>query len=217
MINTLIVLLAAGLMPLLLFYEKKEDRKGLLPTKTALSLLFIVAVAAQPHPNKEFYHWLLGRLILCLGGDVCLVFSSEKTFLVGLIFFLLGHVLYIFGFIHIAQVGRWAWMGAAVIFVVGACVYLWLRPHLGSMNIPVLVYAIVISIMLSGAWAVFNSAGQSLSARLLVLLGALSFYSSDIFVARDRFMQREMLNRTIGLPLYYAGQFLLAFSVGVVR
>jgi len=70
---------------------------------------------------------------------------------------------------------------------------------------------------ISRAWAVFCSAGQSLSARLLVLLGALSFYCSDVFVARDRFMQREMLNRTIGLPLYYAGQFLLAFSVGVVR
>lgn len=217
MVNTLIVLLAAGLMPLLLFYEKKEDRKGLLPTKTVLSSLFIVAAAVQPHPDMRFYYWLLGGLILCLGGDVCLVFPSEKTFLLGLIFFLLGHVLYIFGFIHIAQAGRLAWGGAVVIFVVGAGVYLWLRPHLGAMNIPVLVYSIVISIMLSGGWAVFCSAGQTLPARLLVFFGALSFYSSDIFVARDRFMQREMLNRTIGLPLYYAGQFLLAFSVGVVR
>jgi uncharacterized membrane protein YhhN len=217
MMNTIIVLLAAGLMPLLLFYEKKEDRKGLLPTKTALSLLFIFAVAVQPHPNKAFYYWLFGGLIFCLGGDVCLVFSSKKMFLLGLIFFLVGHVLYIFGFIHIAQAGRWGWMGAAVIFIIGACVYLWLRPHLGEMNLSVLVYSIVISIMLSGAWTIFCSAGQSLSARLLVLLGAMSFYSSDIFVARDRFMKKEMLNRTIGLPLYYAGQFLLAFSVGVVR
>jgi len=215
--NTLIILIAISLMLLLLFYEKKADRKGLLPTKTALSLLFIAAIAVQPHPNREFYYWLLGGLSLCLCGDVCLVFSSRKMFLAGLIFFLMGHVLYIFGFIHIAQAGRWTWIGAAVIFIVGVWVYLWLRPHLGSMNMPVLVYSVVISIMLSCAWAVFGSDGQSLTARLLVVLGALSFYSSDIFVARDRFLQREMLNRTIGLPLYYAGQFLLAFSVGVVR
>ena len=217
MVNALIVLLAAGLMFLLLFYERKEDRKGLLPTKTALSLLFIVAVLLQPHPDKGYFSWLLGGLILCLCGDVCLVFSSRKMFLAGLIFFLLGHVLYIFGFIHLAQAGSRVWAGAAVIFIVGAWVYFWLRPHLGSMNLPVLVYTIVISIMLSGAWAVFSSAGQSPTARFLVLLGALSFYSSDIFVARDRFIKKEMLNRTIGLPLYYAGQFLLAFSVGVVR
>jgi len=217
MFNVLIVLPAAVLLPLILFYESKEDRKGLLPAKTALSFLFVFAVVLQPHPDKGFYYWMLGGLSLCLGGDVCLVFSSRKMFLAGLIFFLLGHVLYIFGFIHIARTGRWLWAGAVVIFIVGARVYLWLRPHLGPMNMPVLVYTMVISIMLSGAWAVFGSAGQSLTARLLVLLGALSFYLSDIFVARDRFINKEMLNRTIGLPLYYAGQFLLAFSVGFVR
>ncbi|MEW6672609.1 MAG: lysoplasmalogenase [Thermodesulfobacteriota bacterium] len=217
MINALIVLLAATLMPLLLFYEKKGNRKGLLPTKTALSLLFIVAVAVQPHPNRVFFYWLLGGLILCLGGDVCLVFTSRKTFLAGLFFFLMGHVLYIIAFIPIARFGPLGWTGAAVIFIIGACVYLWLRPHLGSMNLPVLAYTIVISIMLSGALAIIGNDGQSPTARLLILLGALSFYASDIFVARDRFMQKEMLNRAVGLPLYYAGQFLLAFSVGLVR
>ena len=124
MINALILLLAAGLMPLLLFYEKKGDRKGLLPTKTALSLLFIVAAAVQPHPDRAFYCWLLGGLTLSLFGDICLVFSSRKTFLLGLIFFLLGHVLYIFGFIHIAEAVGSAWIGALVIFIVGTNVYL---------------------------------------------------------------------------------------------
>ena len=51
---------------------------------------------------------------------------------------------------------------------------------------------------------------------LLVLGGALSFYFSDIFVARDRFLKNQFLNRLIGLPLYYLGQFLLAFSIGVI-
>lgn len=217
MINALIVLVATGLTPLLLYYEKKENRKGLLPVKTTMSLLFILAVVLQPHPHQVYFYWLLGGLILCLGGDVCLVFSSRKMFLTGLLFFLLGHVLYIFGFLQFAGTGLVVWSGAALIFLIGVGIYLWLRPHLGPMNLPVLVYAIVISIMLSGAWAVFSTSGQSLPARLMVFIGALSFYGSDIFVARDRFIQKEMLNRTIGLPLYYAGQFLLAFSVGVVR
>jgi uncharacterized membrane protein YhhN len=107
--------------------------------------------------------------------------------------------------------------GAVVIFIIGAWIYLWLRPHLGTMNIPVLIYSIVISIMLTGAWTIFCAGGQSPSARIMVCAGALSFYISDIFVARDRFLKKEFLNRFIGLPLYYVGQFLLAFSVGFVK
>jgi hypothetical protein len=52
--------------------------------------------------------------------------------------------------------------------------------------------------------------------RLLALVGALGFYLSDVFVARNRFIKPEYLNRFIGLPLYYGGQFLLAFSVGLL-
>jgi len=45
----------------------------------------------------------------------------------------------------------------------------------------------------------------------------VSFYISDLFVARDRFFKTEFSNRLLGLPLYYAGQFLLAFSVGLIK
>ncbi|TSA45075.1 MAG: lysoplasmalogenase, partial [Deltaproteobacteria bacterium] len=39
------------------------------------------------------------------------------------------------------------------------------------------------------------------------------FYISDIFVARQRFVTPNYFNRAIGLPLYFAGQFMIAFSV----
>jgi hypothetical protein len=51
----------------------------------------------------------------------------------------------------------------------------------------------------------------------MAFLGAVSFYFSDVFVARDRFLKKEFLNRLTGLPMYYAGQFFLAFSVGLLR
>jgi hypothetical protein len=50
--------------------------------------------------------------------------------------------------------------------------------------------------------------------RLLVLCGAFSFYLSDIFVARQRFVTPSFFNRLAGLPLYYLGQFLLASTPG---
>jgi len=51
---------------------------------------------------------------------------------------------------------------------------------------------------------------------MMVFSGASRFYISDLFLARDRFVKKEPANRFIGLPLYYIGQFLLAFSVGLL-
>ena len=96
-------------------------------------------------------------------------------------------------------------------------VFLWLQPHLDSMKIPVIFYILVITAMVVGAWTVLAASGLTLSGRMLVFIGALSFYFSDIFVARQRFLKTEFINSLIGLPLYYGGQFLLAFSVGWLK
>ena len=53
--------------------------------------------------------------------------------------------------------------------------------------------------------------------RGVVFTGALLFYLSDLFVARNRFMEKSFINRLMGLPLYYTAQFLLAFSIGLVQ
>jgi len=79
---------------------------------------------------------------------------------------------------------------------------------------PVLAYVLVITLMLSGAWAVFQDSTFSAGGRAFLFAGALCFYLSDILVARDRFIRAEFSNRLLGLPLYYAGQFLLAFPPG---
>jgi uncharacterized membrane protein YhhN len=85
------------------------------------------------------------------------------------------------------------------------------------MHGPVLLYIIAITLMLSGASSVFGNSNLNPQGRIMVLVGALSFYFSDVFVARDRFLKKAFFNRLVGLPMYYTGQFLLAFSVGSLR
>lgn len=217
MLNSLIIVLAAILLAVLLYCEKKENRKGLLPTKAILSLMFIFAVLVQPHPIYRYYHFLLVGLLFCLGGDVFLALPQKKMFLYGLVSFLLGHVFYIFGFFSVARISQWTWVGSLTMLVISVWVYVWLRHHLGSMKVPVSVYIIVITIMMCGAWSVLGDYNLARSGRIIVFTGALSFYFSDVFVARDRFLKKGFFNRLIGLPLYYTGQFLLAFSVGLLR
>ena len=216
MLNVLIIILAAILLYGVLFFEKRGNRRGLLPNKALLSLLFIVAVLIQPHPTPSYFYLLLAGLLLGMGGDIFLALPQGKMFLFGLVSFLLGHLFYILAFFSVAETSTWTWIGLLTVCVLSIWIYSWLRPHLGSMNIPVLLYVIIISIMLSGAWTVLGDLDLHRSGRIMVFVGALSFYFSDVFVARDRFIAQKFLNHLLGLPLYYAGQFLLAFSVGLL-
>jgi uncharacterized membrane protein YhhN len=137
-------------------------------------------------------------------------------FLLGLVSFLLGHVCYVLGFFYVAELNLWTWAGGGAGLAVSGLVFFWLRPHLGSMLGPVIAYIVVITVMVIGAFTVFGDAGLNLTGRVMVLFGAVSFYFSDLFVARDRFLKAQFTNRLIGLPLYYGGQFLLAFSIGQI-
>ena len=216
-INVLIIILGIILLVGVLYCEKKKDRLPLLFAKSLLSLLFVITALLQPHPVPAYYHYLLIGLIFCLVGDVCLALPQKKAFMGGLIAFLVGHVFYIFSFLSLTSIFYWISIGVLIIFVVSAFIFLWLRPHLKAMLIPVLLYILVITVMASGAWTVFWMSSFSISGRTLILVGALCFYVSDVLVARNKFIKEEYRNRLLGLPLYYAGQFMLAFSIGFLK
>ena len=216
-INVLIIIFGAILLSGLLYYEKNRDRKPLLIVKSILSLLFVITALLQSPSVPTYSHYLLVGLIFCLIGDVCLALPQEKAFRVGLVAFLIGHVFYIFSFSSLTQISHWVSIGLFIILGMSAFVFFWLRPHLKSMLLPVLIYIFVITIMASGAWAVFSKSSFQISGRTLILVGSLCFYFSDVFVARDKFIKEEYQNRLLGLPLYYAGQFMLAFSTGLLE
>jgi uncharacterized membrane protein YhhN len=217
MINVFIIILGILLLFGVLYYEKKKDRIPLLITKSALSLLFVMTALLQPHSILAYYHYLLIGLIFCLMGDVCLALPQKKAFVGGLVAFLIGHVFYILGFLSLTSILHWMSAGVFIIFCMSAFIFLWLRPHLKSMLIPVLLYILVITVMASGAWTVFWKSSFQISGRALILVGSFCFYFSDLFVARNKFIKEEYRNRLLGLPLYYAGQFMLAFSVGFLK
>src|SRR4030065_214061 len=195
MMNVIMVVFAFILLLGLLYYEKKEDRKPLLIVKSVLSLLFVITALLQLHPVPDYYHYLFVGLIFCLIGDICLALPQKKAFMGGLVAFLVGHVFYIFSFLSLIQIFHWISTGLFIIFGVSAFVFFWLRPHLRSMLIPVLLYILVITIMASGAWAVFWESSFQTSGRAFILAGSLCFYFSDVFVARDTFIIEEYRNR----------------------
>jgi len=215
MLNNGIMVASGLLLMALLLAEKNDSLKGKLMTKPLASLGFILLAVVQTHTVPVYYYWLLAGLIFCLGGDVFLALPQKPMFLVGLISFLLGHVLYVGGFLYLVPLSAWVQISTLVVLAISTVVFLWLKPYLGSMLGPVIVYIGVISLMLIGALAVYSSDTVASRGRLLILIGAILFYLSDLFVARNRFVRKEYVNRLIGLPLYYAGQYLLALSANL--
>jgi uncharacterized membrane protein YhhN len=216
MLNFVVVMGAAILLGGVLLFEKKENPRGLVPFKTLLSCLFVLAALLQPHPIPRYTYFIIAGLVFCLGGDLFLALPQRKMFLLGLVSFLVGHILYIVAFSGVGMLTFWTWTGFLIVCVISGGVYWWLKPHLGAMRGPVFCYILVITVMMSGAGSVLVNSRLNLVARIMVLLGALCFYLSDVFVARDRFLKKAFFNRLMGLPMYYTGQFLLAFSVGFV-
>jgi uncharacterized membrane protein YhhN len=209
----LILTLAPWLLAGLLYFERRENTMGILPVKATLSLLFIVVAAIQPNPIMPYSRFLIFGLFCCLAGDVLLALPQKRMFLAGLVAFLLGHVFYALAFFAAANLTFWIVLGAVLIGPVSTFIYRWLRPHLGDMRVPVLFYVVIISVMVMGALALWGQGPPNITGRIMVLIGAGCFYASDVFVARDRFVVKEFMNRLVGLPLYYGAQFLLALSV----
>jgi len=216
MVNIALLAVAAALLAGLLAGERRESTTLKLMFKTPLSVFFVVAALVQSHPLPSYYHLILAGLVFGLIGDVCLALKGRRSFTAGLVAFLLGHILYVVAFVSLTDSRDWLTPVHFLVAAVSAGVLWWLRPRLGPMLVPVALYIVVISVMLAAAWVAFINPALKPTGAWALFVGALSFYASDLFVARDRFVKSEFLNRLIGLPLYYGGQFLLAFSVGLV-
>jgi len=219
--RNLSLLIAPILLAGLLYAESLSSGTGsrwmVLTFKTPLSILFVITAWLQPRVMPRYFKLVFIGLILGLVGDVCLALSGQGAFRTGLVAFLGGHILYIIAFAVLARRGDWFSPVILLIIAVSGLVYWWLLPHLGDMLLPVTLYIVVISGMVAGAWAAFRNPEVPRTGAWFILIGATAFYASDIFVAHQRFVMEHFYNRLIGLPLYYMGQFLLAFSVGMVK
>jgi len=216
--NTFVILvLAVALLCGLLFAEKKDNLKGILLTKPILSGLFIATALSQPHHAEPYFYLILTGLVFCFAGDICLAFFfKRRVFTVGLAFFLAGHIFYVLAFFITAGFTTGTCVSLVGTSVISLFVFTRLRPHLDSMIGPVIAYIVIISLMVVGAASLAGCQDFSLHARVLVMAGSLLFYVSDLFVARHRFVKKNIINRYLGLPMYYAAQFMLAFSVGMI-
>ncbi|HLA44720.1 MAG TPA: lysoplasmalogenase [Aggregatilineales bacterium] len=196
----------------LLYAHKTKNRRLEWLFKPFTSLLFIVTALLSGLDDR--YTWLILVGLICgFAGDVLLIPDSVQTFIAGLVIFLFGHVLYIVAFNDVIAFTKLNPLWMLLLAGIAIGVFFMLRPHLGDMQLPVIAYMIVISLMVIAALAVYFESDESRSFRLLVAFGAICFYGSDLGVAIDRFLKPPFKQAYWSLPLYYAGQFMIALSI----
>ena len=186
----------------LLVAEQRGSRAGKLATKPLASAAFI-AVGISLAPAWSGYPlWIVIGLVLGAVGDVALIFP--RGFLAGLVSFLAGHLAYVVACAQLVAPDAWLQWTALAPLLCGVAVLGWLWPHLGRMRVPVILYVATICAMVMAALAVGHD---------VLTAGALLFFASDLAVARQRFVSEGFVNRAWGLPAYYSGQLLFAWSL----
>lgn len=191
----------------LLEAERRGSLLGKAIFKPLASLGFVGVALGRLAAGEAVSGLLLAGLVLGAVGDALLIPRSRRAFVAGMGAFMAGHLCYAALFL-----GRGVDGGAMAVTALGLLAvglpgmrWLWGRMDEPRLRVPVAVYAVIIGGMAAtavGTWA--HSRADAL------LLGATLFVASDLAVARNRLIQPAFLNRLVGLPLYYAGQCLLA-------
>jgi len=189
--------------------ERRGNRIGRALFKILASNGFLFAAWLLGALESTYGQAMLAGLVFSWFGDVFLLSRSERFFQAGLVSFLLAHIAYGAAFVLHGIDPRAALVALALLILIAIPLLRWILPNVpAAMRFPVIAYMITISCMVTLAAGTWGHAGY-----LVIIPGAAVFFVSDIFVARDRFIAPGFVNSQVGLPLYYGGQLLLAYSV----
>lgn len=127
-------------------------------------------------------------LLFSWTGDVMLMFEELKPiyFMMGLVSFLLAHIIYIYVFNKSSQDFKpkiFTYSTGFLLMMFGLLMLLLMWSGLGNLKVPVTVYTSVIMIM--GVSALFRKADGASA----VLIGAILFIASDSLLALNKFYQ----------------------------
>lgn len=159
-----------------------------------------------------FFSWI---------GDVALmfVFKNENFFLVGLVGFLITHILYTVAFADVTNknatplLPKKLWVAAPLLVYMVALMWLLVPAINGNEKtqpflIPVLVYSSAIATMV--AFAINRYGRVNDKSFALVFGGALLFMFSDSIIAVNKFMYPFGTASIFIMVLYISGQYLIA-------
>ncbi len=157
--------------------------------------------------------WYMLALIFSFLGDVFLLFEGVQFFIIGLVSFLIAHILFIKIVVGWLQKSSFQHKILAFIpFVITflALIFL-LKDSLNELLIPVVVYGITISLF--GAISLLNYLNSKSIKALWMFLGAVVFISSDSILAINKFYVPKEIFDLLIMVTYIVAQYLIFRSM----
>ncbi|WDF65138.1 lysoplasmalogenase [Flavobacterium sp. KACC 22763] len=183
-------------------------------------LIPIIGFGAYFYRKFQSKNILLAALVFSWLGDVILLFTDlgEIYFILGLVCFLTAHIIYCILFNKQKRIRK---KQNKPLFIFGSILIAFyligmvsvLMPYLGDLEIPVSIYASVISIMLLFAFngfLVWEKPGNQ-----LVFLGAVFFVISDSILALNKFYAPIPKSSFFIMLTYLLAQYLIV--VGTLK
>ena len=218
---TITSILCLCLAALFMWTEKKENYMGAVILKGLASLCFVLVGVMAGNGGQLAKLIVTGLLLGCV-ADVLLnlrwVFpkKGQLIFLVGILVFLGGHVVYLAAVLPMAD--NWA-VCVVVGVVLTALLMKWIFSNITAKKAFKIFGVFYLgAIMLLNCVAVSNLVTAPSAFTGLFAVGALLFLISDIVLILNTFGPKSKFSlRVTNLSLYYIGQLLIAWSMLFVK
>ena len=182
-------------------------------SKALIIPILVILFLVNLNPAKNRLHVLmLAGLFFSWAGDVVLEFSKNNgnIFILGLVCFLLAHIMYLTAFFITpgknSILTNRIWLLIPVI-IYGMVLVSYLYSDLAEMRLPVILYAVVILTMLTGAMNRKDKVNKR--SYYLVLGGAILFVISDSSIAINKFSHQFESSGIIIMSTYIVAQYLI--------
>ncbi|MEH6535534.1 MAG: lysoplasmalogenase [Psychroserpens sp.] len=163
--------------------------------------------------SKSLRYIIASALLFSLLGDLLLMFVevSASYFLLGLVAFLIAHIMYVIAFLKHRNNAVKPFGFIAILLVYACGLFYLLKEGLNEMLIPVIIYMIVILSMSTAAFTRRDNVPKL--SYILVFLGAICFMISDSILALNKFF-RPFEYANFGIMLTYAlAQYLIIIGI----
>lgn len=204
------ILMVIVCLVLLMIYREVGGTvmKGITSSGFAILGILNLIYALCRREQKWFPGWMAAALVTTAAADVVLQFH----FLVGTAVFALGHFGYLAAYCGVEKFRKGDLIPTACVLAVTLGVIMFLL-HVEDpvMQVMVVIYGVIISFMLGKA--VGSVLAKPDPLRVLLCIGSVMFWFSDLMLAWNLFAGGGHLASQLCLFTYWPGQTLLAHSM----